>query len=447
MRAARLRSQEKAIVRLASRPAIQNYFSSLAPALRNKLWLKASNRYKKSASETYATDVAATAVNEAHLIDYIASSAPTHVIDGWSFLARASEALLKGDLGAALHLAYYAELRAAMSILACEGIGILNTKHPVVKPSGVDTAIITKAEFWQKHNRTYNLKAAGTHSIVWPLLSHWGSLEKAAKLLDGLVAPEGITLRGWLDAVGSPRPVRAISQKWFKSWGLDLGLLNDDHQSRNTVSYRPAELRGMPTPTAPEVIKFVSELWWLFEPNSGGQFPRLERALLKKVLKSSKRPLTAPVFEAALGMSPATANGWAEFFANASDPSPILFAEQASDVNSKNCAFQVISRAALLLFVATGSTRKHLIDAGYTAEDLDFFWRPQCEVRFSGPKENLPENPIDLWQDIADHLLDAEKWRTEADVNASLGEWRKVQAGVANQITSFELAGVWGLVS
>ena len=447
MRAARLRGQDKTIVRFASRTAVQNYFAGLPANFRNAFWLEITNRYYKEAPEVYAADSSAATVNESQLIGYIASSAPTHVIDAWSFLARSTEALLKGDLGAALHMAYYAELRAAMSILACEGIGVLNRKHPVIKASGNATTPIQYAEFWQGRVRGYRSGGAGTHAIVWPLLSHWGSLERAAKLLDDLIAPDGVTMRGWLDAVGSPRPVRAISQKWFKSWGLDLGLLNEDHESRNTVSYRPAELRRVTVPNAPEVIQFVSDLWSLFEPNAGGQFPRLERALLRKILRASGKALTAQVFENRLGMQQASALSWEQFFANPNEPLPISFAEQASNVDSKDSAFQVISRAALLLFVATGSTRKHLISAGYMAKDLDFFWRPQCEARFSGPATELPDNPIDLWQDIAEHLTDVEAWKSNAAAGTSLGEWRKSQSNVANQITSFELAGVWGLVS
>ena len=53
--------------------------------------------------------------------EYIASSAPLHLADGWNYLSRAFDAACRGDRGAAYHLSYYAELRAAMSLLATEG--------------------------------------------------------------------------------------------------------------------------------------------------------------------------------------------------------------------------------------------------------------------------------------------------------------------------------------
>jgi len=63
---------------------------------------------------------------------YVAVSAPLHCADGWSFLGRAVAAILLGDATAARHLGYYAELRAAMSLMAAHGVGIFNRTHFVV---------------------------------------------------------------------------------------------------------------------------------------------------------------------------------------------------------------------------------------------------------------------------------------------------------------------------
>jgi len=67
---------------------------------------------------------------------FIAASSLSHSLDGWGYLAHAVESLLKGDKGIAVHLAYYAELRATMSFLACEGIGALNHLHFCTDSSG-----------------------------------------------------------------------------------------------------------------------------------------------------------------------------------------------------------------------------------------------------------------------------------------------------------------------
>src|SRR5687767_9228022 len=47
----------------------------------------------------------------------------SHALDGWRYLAHAATALLNASRRTCIHLAYYAELRAARSILGACGIG------------------------------------------------------------------------------------------------------------------------------------------------------------------------------------------------------------------------------------------------------------------------------------------------------------------------------------
>lgn len=445
MKPARLQDSDKTKVRLASRTAVRNYFTGLATSGTANYWIDPANRYRKTATQTYGADAAAASVNEKSLIAYIAASAPAHLIDGWSYLARATDAILRGDLNAALHLGYYAELRAAMSILASEGIGVFNNRHPVIEPSGTRTTSIKDILFWQGNQ--YKKRVAGTHATVWPLLNHWSSLKRATDLINQLITPEGLNLKQWLDALSILSPLRAISKKWFCSWGIDLSKLNDDHDARNMVSYRPSEFRLPPAPSAQRTIEFVSDLWALFEPTVGGRFPQLEKELLRKIIQESGCKVNAAQLETSLGLDDAVAENWQKFLTSTQQPLPLILADQQSDVDSTDCALQVLSRAALLLFLATCSTRRHLVDAGYSAAMLEFFWRRLCEARFSGPASSLPDAPIDMWIDIDDHIVEAKKWSGSTTSGVSLGEWRKTQPDVANQITGFELAVVWGLVS
>lgn len=70
------------------------------------------------------------------LADYAAISCWGHVFDGWRYLSLAASALLQASRGKALHLAYYAELRAAMCILACSGIVTLKRRHYSITSTG-----------------------------------------------------------------------------------------------------------------------------------------------------------------------------------------------------------------------------------------------------------------------------------------------------------------------
>ncbi|MHB1246326.1 MAG: hypothetical protein ACYCZH_07780 [Sulfuriferula sp.] len=332
-----------------------------------------------------------------------------------------------------------------MSLLASEGIGVFNNRHPIIAASGNSTTAITQLEVWDKSLGKYRKGGAGTHVAIWPLLSHWCVHSRAANLIDNLIAPEGSGLSLWLEALGIPTPVGAISQNWFRQWGIDLIHLSEDHESRNMVSYRPSELRLPSPPSAQEAITFISALWELFEPQSGGRFPQVERELLRKIVRDIGDPtkIDAGKIRDKLGMDQTAAENWVKFLTSNDDPQPLVFAGKSSHVEDKNCSLQVISRAALLLFLATSSTRKHFIDAGYSPGMLEFFWKRLCEVRFLGPIESLPDDPIDLWGDIKDHINDVKV----SSEGVSLGAWRNEQPHVANQIVGLELAAVWGLVS
>ncbi len=440
--------KDRTKVRLASRKAVEQYFVRCAAGGVNDRWIDAANRYRIAATKSYENDLLSASVDHAALIDYISASAPAHLVDGWSYLGRATDAILRGDLNAAVHFGYYAELRAAMSLLACEGIGVFNSKHPIIDKSGASTTPITHVtRSWNKSTKTYTKQIAGTHKVVWPLLHHWGSLKRAANLIEDLVAPGGYSLRQWLNALNITSSIPAISKQWLECWGTDLTRLNDDHDLRNMASYRPSEFRLSPAPAAPNAIEFVSDLWKLIEPTVGGRFPQLEKELLKRIIRSSGQPIAAASLEVNLDMAPAIAANWQSYFTDPTEPKPLSLSVKVSDVDQTECSFQVVSRAALLLFLATGSTRKHLVNAGYLPSQLEFFWRRLCEVRFDGPAASLPNDPIDLWGDIDASITDAQNWKVAANPNVSLGEWRKAQPAVMNQIVSLELAAVWGLVS
>src|SRR5207249_5741525 len=58
------------------------------------------------------------------LATFLAIGTCSHALDGWRYLSQAAFALLNGARRTSIHLAYYAELRAARSILGSSGIGI-----------------------------------------------------------------------------------------------------------------------------------------------------------------------------------------------------------------------------------------------------------------------------------------------------------------------------------
>jgi len=65
-------------------------------------------------------------LTDAQMISLVAACGPNHCLDGWSYLSRSVSALVARDGHSAKHMAYYAQLRAAMSMLAVSGVGIFN---------------------------------------------------------------------------------------------------------------------------------------------------------------------------------------------------------------------------------------------------------------------------------------------------------------------------------
>ncbi|HUD46425.1 MAG TPA: hypothetical protein VMR33_06325 [Candidatus Baltobacteraceae bacterium] len=437
MRSFKIETRHKQLLRRASRQKVEDYFDELPRGFRATNWLRDTNRYRRLCTTHYERDVKPVPplVKDRQLTAYISASSPAHVIDGWSFLGRAVDAALRGDAYSAIHFGYYAELRAAMSLLASEGIGIFSSRHPVVDDAG------------RTHLFPPGKQKASTHSVVWPVLRYWATLSRAEGLLDELVNPNSIRLSSWLNALGASKPVRAVAQQWLSFWGLDLAVVDDDHDSRNLASYRPSEFRLPHRLDVYELTQFVEELWQLFEPGVGRRFPNLERLLLRNAWRKSSRRAPAVHDVESLGMTTSEASDWIAFLQKADDPLPLRLAEKRVPVEDSDCHLRIISRAALLLFVATAAGRRLLSNAAYSLNDVRFWWGRHGEDRALWNIAESPADPQDLWADIAESINDSSAWRARyAGGRPSLREWRTSQTGALSSFGGFELVGIWGLL-
>ena len=256
-----------------SRSAVSDIFQKNND-LKNGRWLNPTNSYLHGTIGRIQQDIQNGSINDSDLGSYISVSAPLHCIDGWAYLSRAVNSLIHGDFNTARHLGYYAELRAAISILASEGIGILGSNHYVI----------------DINQRCWKMPGTlGTHAIVWPVLEYWAKHPSASALIGSVVTPYGIKLEDWHRVFASSPTFPAIAENWLKNWGLDLQQLNSDHDTRNDVSYRP--FRMLPVnPIVPlEISSFVREFWSLFSPSGASKFDELDRYLLNKSLQAADR--------------------------------------------------------------------------------------------------------------------------------------------------------------
>ena len=189
----------KALVRGASPLASEDQLRAVAKQMRRcKCWLPIGGRYYNNVTKSLKTRD----VDGPQLGEYIACSAPLHLADGWNYLSRAFDAATRGDRTSAYHLAYYAELRAAISLLATEGIGIFNRRHIALNVR------LEPTEYCKP-----------THHATWSVLSAWSrEKDKAARLLQAITI-DSKPLSEWLAAVGVVKPAR----KWWHRSGFARG--------------------------------------------------------------------------------------------------------------------------------------------------------------------------------------------------------------------------------
>lgn len=440
-----LKRPDKKVLWRASRKTVEDYFVLLPPPTRSQKWLYQNNRYRTRCTSRYEKDLIANppTVDDRQLIQYVGASAPAHVIDGWSYLGRAVDATLRGDTYAAIHFGYYAELRAAMGLLASEGIAVFSNWHATIGKSGTIEAFPfnPKAKAKDRPRR-------GTHRTVWPMLQYWSTLRRAANLLDELISPRSLPLSDWMASARAVGRVRAVAQSWLSAWGLDLKAVADDHDNRNLASYRPSEFRRAPRLDANEIARFVEDLWRMFEPARTRRFPTVERLLLRSALKKGKVVLpSAPDLAQLLGSSVTEAVAWLAFLSSTTDPLPLELANKESAIEDSRCHLQILSRAALLLFVATSAARRLLTNGEYTAEALAFWWNRFGEDRGLWSIGSAPEDPLECWADILRSLEDSDSWCLENPVGtSSLRHWRRRSGTALDDLGAFELVGIWGLM-
>ena len=219
--------EAQALLNTGSSDPIVNELAKLSSSQR---WLATGHAYADVVTALRDTNKA---LQAGPLAEYIAYSVPLHVADGWTFLARALDAVKAGDSDSAIHMAYYAELRAAMSLLASEGVGIFDQRHVAV---GLNNSMTD----WRR---------MGTHRATWHLMEAWGNdYHRSATILDAIKV-EQRTINEWFDEaniLSSVQPI--VAGQWLKEWSLDIDTFRKDRDLRNQVSYRPTKIVGQPYP-------------------------------------------------------------------------------------------------------------------------------------------------------------------------------------------------------
>lgn len=208
------------------------------------------------------------------LCDYTSFSSSLHLLEGWRYLSHAAFAIMNGARGKAIHLSYYGELRAALSILAGGGVNILKDKHLAVTDS-YEVLWFTGA----------------THTTANTALKAWGAIPKNSKRILSCLSAFGLNGLEWAEACGATPSAASIAEVWLTQWSKDLLDLEVDKELRNRASYRPDLQRNSMDPLSKKEAAFLRSVSEAVGPDGQGGLEPIDPAIVYKFCEDASESL------------------------------------------------------------------------------------------------------------------------------------------------------------
>ena len=436
-----------ASLRQASRDPVIHALSGFAGKPVND-WLPtghpaATCQFLKTNGKPYSNYTALTKTfTSQQILDVLAATGPSHCLDGWTFLSRALAALLSGDTHTTRHLAYYAQLRAALSLLHCHGIGIFNGVNFAADASGVLFHI------GKNHPRNRGL---GTHPAAWAALRGWADQMGTASVFLSSVKFRGVSLLDCIDAVWPSAAGAPLVSKVIENWGVDLKRSAEEHESRNISSYCAHAFNAVHSPLSSR-LELVQSIWRGLEPDGRGGFPSLDRHLLRKLLElmrqrqsniSSQQNLWQTAFPR---LDPRVRQFVTQdFLERGQDPMDLVVFTHA-DSTQPGDVHAMVSRALLLLRLATGVVRSAFLDAQFdlAADDLQPWFNTVGIDRGFWSANRPPEEFEELWDEVSYAVTDLDQY-VSTDIGGDqlrFGDSLRDQVAFLSQA---ERACIWGV--
>ncbi len=419
---------QMAALRLAVSSASHAYTSgrgtSIVHESASNRWLDQSNRYLRETRDQVQTDRASNAIDSNQLGNYLAASVFTHLVDGWEYMSASVSAMIDGDYERAIHFAYYAELRAAVSIIASQGIGINNGQN-----------------FYFDSHGTFSHFHGRTHEVVWLILKEWALIPTNADYLMELINVQGKSIKQWLSEfeiyVGI-LPITMLASDVMELWSMDLRDIGNDHSVRNNASYSPHLLVDNPNVISKsDALGHVIQIWEDCEPTSVHHLSTLDMQFLQSILETAlimKKGLNKNNHRYDLVYKRHMENFIRQ--AGISDPklqSVLLKVSRPNAFNILNRAKNgfydssdvggVNSRALLLLRVATANGKYFNDNAGLEWEDIKFWWDDLGVRLWFWKTGEEPDTMSDLWEDIQEGVNNIMDTLTGNDTASS---WQKI---------------------
>lgn len=413
-----LNPKERKYLDLASPIGIQKSAPSLLSYFSNSRWLDNSNTYSLDPIKSIKNDINSNDIKSQDMREYVAVSTILHLIDSWEYLGKALYAQVSGA-PIAIHLGYYAEMRATMSLLATQGIGIFNQLHIVI----------------DKNGKAYPISRNGvmrrsTHEAVWLYLEHWLKSRDAGTLLGTIIRPRSVPLTEWINKMPCTN-----EQEWVPSassvlydFGLDLKRMTHDRDLRNVASYRPFGLSSYRELSPFEQVEFLFEIIRILEPSTGrGDFDILDQYFLCQTIEKAftlytpqnKLKQVTDMLDSVLGDSYVYKEELKQFIIDTTVYGKIPnLIKLASDKNDLKDSRPLLSRAGFLLYIATSAVRDFMRATNIDFEILNFWWSGRGWELGLWKDVNEPLPITDLWADVAVALEEIDDWLNSDNLSA-----------------------------
>jgi hypothetical protein len=261
--------------------------------------------------------------------------------------------------------------------------------------------------------------------------------------------------------LGGASAVAPQVQQWFRSWGIDLKVFADDRDARNVSSYRPDGIPASWRLDPVETLNFTKSIWESFEPASNSLFEEIDSEILRIALESK--------FKGQFGIDPRAnsekygawlkpnieyqnfsddvGSRWLSFLTRGISPDDSVLFRFAGDPPSvENSHLGVIARAALLLRLAVGSTRKLVEEAGLQFSIMEF-WAHEFGKSRGICDDGTAEDFINLWGDIPPLLQDVEAFQAKYELSEQTFFRSGMElSGAIVGLGSFERVALWSVM-
>lgn len=415
-----LSGSDKKALAVDLRANVQKTLSGLRPFAQSR-WLSSNNRYSSNASAVLKKETndknSAPAKSPPQLAQYVAASCLLHCSDGWGYLGKALHAFLRGDPHRTRHLAYYAELRAALAILATEGIGVFNGQHVFVDAPDRVTRVF---------------KDGGTHDFVWHCIEYWSTLSRSGDLFASIVSPHQRTLQEWMFSIGGASAIHPTAGAWFREWGMDLSFARLDRTARNESSYLPDGLPQSWYIDVRDALDISRDIWSALALDGQTSFAGVDQHILRVSLEmvftgvNGKTAAQAPAaFEGFVtkvitdqNFSDGVGASWRRFLLREDEPQDLSLLTYSKQLPTQlGSAQSVLARASLLLRMASGAVAQLLHASNVSGKDISFWWTDLGARRGLWRGSKTLDELADLGADISAHLEDITEYQRSTASN------------------------------